>query len=284
MAGQKDSDFLDDLKDLLVIAPWWSGPPIALGAFLAISVGVPTLIGSTSTNEAVTSSMLRVSGPLISVFAFFVPFLVLMAWGFALFEKRTRRRRLEAQTGLSTINALSWQAFEALLAEAFRRRDYRVAALGGTQPDGGVDLRLSRDGETTLVQCKHWKMRRVGVKVVRELMGVVAGQGADRGIVVTSGDYTEEARAFAASVPVTLMDGPELWRMIQNAQGPRAVSAPMPAAAPISTDGPSVLSASPACPVCGREMVRRVARKGAYAGNEFWGCPAYPKCRGIVNG
>lgn len=36
----------------------------------------------------------------------------------------------------------------------------------------------------------------------------------------------------------------------------------------------------PHCPVCNREMVARQARRGPNAGNSFWGCPAYPDCRG----
>ncbi|WP_081999852.1 topoisomerase DNA-binding C4 zinc finger domain-containing protein [endosymbiont of unidentified scaly snail isolate Monju] len=34
-------------------------------------------------------------------------------------------------------------------------------------------------------------------------------------------------------------------------------------------------------PKCGEAMVKRVARKGPYAGREFWGCSRYPKCRGV---
>ncbi len=37
------------------------------------------------------------------------------------------------------------------------------------------------------------------------------------------------------------------------------------------------------CPECGRPMVIRTAKNGRYAGNKFWGCSGYPKCRGIVN-
>jgi restriction system protein len=37
---------------------------------------------------------------------------------------------------------------------------------------------------------------------------------------------------------------------------------------------------SPACPVCGKPMARRTARKGARAGSQFWGCTGYPECRG----
>jgi len=34
------------------------------------------------------------------------------------------------------------------------------------------------------------------------------------------------------------------------------------------------------CPRCGARMVKRRARKGPNAGNEFWGCSRYPECRG----
>ena len=37
------------------------------------------------------------------------------------------------------------------------------------------------------------------------------------------------------------------------------------------------------CPICGSEMVRRVASKGNNIGLEFYGCSKYPLCKGIVN-
>jgi len=37
---------------------------------------------------------------------------------------------------------------------------------------------------------------------------------------------------------------------------------------------------SPDCAACGKEMVLRVARKGAQAGSQFWGCSGYPECKG----
>lgn len=37
------------------------------------------------------------------------------------------------------------------------------------------------------------------------------------------------------------------------------------------------------CPKCGAEMVKRVATKGANAGETFYGCSNFPKCRGIIN-
>lgn len=36
------------------------------------------------------------------------------------------------------------------------------------------------------------------------------------------------------------------------------------------------------CPRCGTAMVMRTAKKGNNVGKQFWGCSAFPKCRGII--
>jgi len=45
---------------------------------------------------------------------------------------------------------------------------------------------------------------------------------------------------------------------------------------------PAVPDGAPDCPSCGTKMVRRTAKTGANAGKEFWGCPSYPRCKGVV--
>jgi ribosomal protein L37AE/L43A len=37
------------------------------------------------------------------------------------------------------------------------------------------------------------------------------------------------------------------------------------------------------CPKCGSDMVLRESKQGKHAGNKFWGCSTFPKCRSIVN-
>lgn len=37
---------------------------------------------------------------------------------------------------------------------------------------------------------------------------------------------------------------------------------------------------APACPLCGKPMLRRMAKKGVNSGHEFWSCSDYPNCRG----
>jgi len=65
---------------------------------------------------------------------------------------------------------------------------------------------------------------------------------------------------------------------------------PAPVVVPISRTPPPpsqavILDAntSPQCPSCSGEMVKRKAKSGQNAGNEFWGCSNYPKCREILS-
>jgi len=43
---------------------------------------------------------------------------------------------------------------------------------------------------------------------------------------------------------------------------------------------PAVATGTPICPRCSSRMVRRMARHGPTAGNQFWGCSRYPSCKG----
>ncbi|MBR1543923.1 MAG: four helix bundle protein [Muribaculaceae bacterium] len=45
----------------------------------------------------------------------------------------------------------------------------------------------------------------------------------------------------------------------------------------------SVEQGAPACPVCGKPMIRRVIKRGSKAGQQFWGCSGYPECQGTLN-
>ncbi len=158
-----------------------------------------------------------------------------------------------------------------LVGEAFRRQGYRIEETGLGGADGGIDLRLSKNGKSTLVQCKKWRNQRVGVKFVREMYGLLAHHGADAVKIVAIGDFTPDAQRFAQDKPIELVHGEALLAMIrdvQNTTPATADSIPKPTA---------VLAASPDCPNCGTPMVKRANRRSREA---FWGCPKYPNCRG----
>lgn len=142
------------------------------------------------------------------------------------FFGRKQRKALLAQTeSLDELRALSWQEFELLIAEVYRIEGYSVTEMGGSGPDGGIDLTATApNGEHYLIQCKHFKTSKVGVKIVREMLGVLAKEGAHNAVVIATGAYTKDAIQFAEGQPIELIDGPHLIERIQTykAQAPQA--------------------------------------------------------------
>jgi restriction system protein len=171
------------------------------------------------------------------------------------------------------ITSMSWRDFERLVGEVFRRQGFVVSGFGGQGPDGGVDLGLTKNGQRYLVQCKHWRARQVPVTVMRELNGVVSAQGAHGGIVVTGGGFSREAREFADSCGIKLIDGPALEKLIGDM--PIRNSA-------VNSDVAVGGQATPTCPQCGTAMIQRTANKGPFTGQLFLGCGRYPKCKEIL--
>ncbi len=271
MARRKPSPVEDGIE-LSSKLPWWAGVLLAVAAY----VGLHSVAASEVTAVVQPGKMAEFVGQmrfktLAYVGQYVLPFVFLVGAAVSAYGRYTRRA-LHAQVAGSpdqgALNAMSWRQFEALVGEAFLRKGYAVTGTGG----GGVDLVLKMKGETFLVQCKQWRALKVGVNTVRELYGVMAAKGATGGFVVTSGVFTEEAQAFARGRNVELMDGKALHALI------RGVSVPP---ARIFRDPLSVMTTgAPFCPECQSRMVKRKARRGANAGQVFWGCTRYPDCKG----
>ena len=104
-------------------------------------------------------------------------------------------------------------AFEERCSRLLGAMGFAVTQTSPTS-DGGVDLELIDKtpitGGNIIVQCKDWDTT-VGVPVVRELLGIVAADGAiNKGIVITSGRFTKEAENFAEGTVIDLIDGDTL--------------------------------------------------------------------------
>jgi len=182
-------------------------------------------------------------------------------------ERRGDKARFDGQTGVESVRRLSWQEFERLLGEFYRRQGYEVRQRGGPVADGGADLELHKGDEKLLVQAKDWKTWVVRLPQVRELWGAVADERADGAILVTSGSFTEDARRWTIGKNLTLVDGQQLAKTIGSIQSDRA-SLAVPSGIGLRT-----------CAECGRPMVQRIAKRASLAGQPFWGCTGYPQCR-----
>src|SRR5574337_887451 len=263
--GRAKGGLTEDLSKL----PWPVGIVFGVGCFAAIRLGLPAVLhGSPFAQAALPAANL------ISWFLLAVGLLgATMSW----LGQQHRRRLLDAQQGLESIAALGWRHFEQLVGEAFRRQGYAVEETGLGGADGGIDLILRKDGRRVLVQCKQWRRRQIPVNVVREMHGLLAHHHADRVKIVCTGTYTRDAAKFAQDKPIELIGGEELLQMIREVQAaPTQTTHPVESVEPTPTA--SSTAAPPACPKCGKPMVERSNRT---TGQRFWGCSAFPVCRGV---
>lgn len=184
----------------------------------------------------------------------------------------------EPEDMAAMLKGMTWASFEKLVGEAFRQRRFAVLANGETPAGDEVDMVLRKGGETHLVLCKHWRAERVGVQVLRDLQLTLAARSAVSAYVLTSGHFSDDARAFAKAAAIHLVDGPRLARWLKTAQ--RSLKSVSGSAAGGLPAGPSAEPTSPACPKCQASMIKRQARRGVHAGSTFWSCTRYPSCHG----
>ena len=188
-------------------------------------------------------------------------------------------RKIPTKWSRDLISALEWKKFEDLCAEYFRLKKYK-AKLTNNGADGGIDIYLFKDTYSftkhfAIIQCKAWNSRRVGVKPIRELYGVMTAEQSRFGIFITSGSYTKEAVDFSMGKKIKLISGDFFLRLINS----------------LPKEQQQILLkkiipgdyTTPSCPSCGIKMVERTAQKGNNVGQKFWGCRNFPKCRHTFN-
>jgi restriction system protein len=209
-------------------------------------------------------------------FAWLLLVLGVAAAAVSAYRSKDRVRLLDDQRNLESLRALSWSRFEQLVGEAYRRQGYAVEETGQGGADGGVDLLLRRDGAVTLVQCKHWRSRQVGVSVIREMYGLMHHHQAAAVKIVCTGVFSSDCYRFAVGKPLELVDGEALNELIgklKSMPNAEVVETATTASVPVAPRVP------PSCPQCAAAMVER---KNRGSGQAFWGCSTYPRCRGTV--
>jgi restriction system protein len=266
MARRKKTSLLEDLFNIAAALPWWVGVTLAAVVFWYLdSLAAQPIPVATNAEQLLSGVKYQALQTFGFYGRFIFPFFLLAGSVASFFARRKRvnllttARNTESSDPFST---LSWHDFELLVGQYFRELGYNVAetCFGA---DGGVDLRVKDGVETYLVQCKLWKASKVPVTVVRELYGVMMAEGASGAIVVTSGEFTPDAKRFAEGKSIVLVDGRLLVNSIRN------------------KEPQSELKADIRCPLCGNDMLLRKARKGPNTGNFFYGCSRYPGCKGV---
>lgn len=127
--------------------------------------------------------------------------------------------KLGAETNLASMD---WQDFENLIAELFQREfaeEGTEVRLTQSSRDKGVDAIVNNPdpirGGKYVIQAKRYT-HTVDVSAVRDLVAVVAHEGASRGILVTTSTFGADAYAFVQNKPITLLDGAKLLGLLEK--------------------------------------------------------------------
>ncbi len=147
-------------------------------------------------------------------------------------ENRRRNKKEDAPPGLEelewqdnaleVVKSISPDAFERLCQRILRESGFTHVQVTGRSGDGGVDGKgVVRIGGMlsfhVIFQCKRYK-GSISPSVVRDFRGAMVGR-ADKGLLITTGTFTREARKEAqrdGTSPIDLIDGDDLVLMLKE--------------------------------------------------------------------
>lgn len=124
---------------------------------------------------------------------------------------------------LEVVKQCSPYFFEKLVVELLIKMGYGGFANGagrvvGRSGDGGIDGIIKEDKlglDVIYIQAKKWE-GSVGEPVIRNFVGSLARHNANKGVVITTSNFTTEAREYIKHIPhrVILIDGELLSQLL----------------------------------------------------------------------
>ncbi len=134
---------------------------------------------------------------------------------------------------LDRLHSMHPVRFERLILDLLKAMGYGAGSFGThqmtkTSGDGGIDGIIHEDAlglDAVYIQAKRYQAEtKVGRPAIQQFIGSLTGEGATKGVFVTTSDFSAEAHGYLAKVQhrVKLIGGRELARlMIRHGVGVR---------------------------------------------------------------
>jgi len=174
---------------ILLRSPWW------------MSVGVAGAIAGVAL--ALLPATYKTLGATLCI-----PFLVIAA--IAAWRQWQVPSAARVDKTIEAVRAMSRSDFVTAVEAAYLRDGYAVTRVS----DAHADLELKQEWRTALVSCKRWKVARIGVEALRELLAAKEARELREGVFIATGEITDSARKFAAENGIRLVGGPELAQLL----------------------------------------------------------------------
>lgn len=181
----------------------------------------------------------------------------------------------EAYEMTHPVHSLHAEDFELLVGLIYQRQGYRVSMPAGLSGGHGGDFMVQRKSEKLLVQCKKFSPDyKVPVDRVKELHEAAVAAGVTRGVYVASCGFSWDARNFAKTKGVTVINAQTLDTLLNEAR-----ERPDENFLAVSEWAPKLMSkvklTPPLCPACEAPMDELSVSSGS-----VWVCSERPECRG----
>lgn len=118
-------------------------------------------------------------------------------------------------SGIRHIMDLDPYDFEAFTGTLLTRQGYTSVVLIGRSGDRGVDVKATDpEGNLVVVQCKRYLRSNVSATPVQRLHSFALTRGATRKIIITTSDYTPDAKDEARNTGTELINGHQLEALV----------------------------------------------------------------------
>ena len=135
----------------------------------------------------------------------------------------TQIRETLADDLLTKVKSCTARFFEQLVVELLVRMGYggsiNRGEVVGRSGDGGIDGIIKEDKlglDVIYIQAKKWE-GSVGQSTIRDFSGSLDPHGAKKGVIITTGTFTREARSYVTNLgekKIVLIDGHELAQLM----------------------------------------------------------------------
>lgn len=130
--------------------------------------------------------------------------------------KAGEQERIKLDQKIDRLSDLSGREFEEYISGLLKALGYEDVKLTPLSNDKGVDIIARYQGDQLAIQCKRYK-GLVGSPEILNFLGALKHSGIEKGMFVTTGQFSIEAEKLAMQHSIELVDNFALGRLVESA-------------------------------------------------------------------
>ncbi|MUV38795.1 hypothetical protein JNUCC1_02666 [Lentibacillus sp. JNUCC-1] len=130
-------------------------------------------------------------------------------------EAELRKQELERLGNLNSLKKMTPIDFEYYISDLFHQMGFDAHVTKATG-DGGKDILIYKKDFHAIIECKRYVKQKVTRPHVQKFYSAIIDCKADKGYIITTGEFTAQAISYAIGKSIVLIDGRRLIRIIED--------------------------------------------------------------------